>query len=331
MTEQHAAGIVVVRGGALGDVLLGVPALQALRRHFRGQRLHLVAPQPQAALVVAVGAADSATGLDDTALVPLFLEGRPLDRVPAALRGPGLAVVWLHGANVIAANLARLGAGRVLSGRALPDPEGDVHAADWLLSTLAPLGVPAAPGWDAAPWLALPETAREWATRWRTAAAGDGPFLVLHVGSGAARKNWPAASWAAAVRDVQARSGLVLVLVAGPADDQPLAAFQAAAAARSRQPARPDLVLRTPDLSRLGAVLQQAAVYLGNDSGVTHLAAALGTPTVAVFGASDPKLWRPRGPRVRVLGAPGAWPEPDAVAAAARLLVAGGPYAAGDA
>jgi ADP-heptose:LPS heptosyltransferase len=320
---ESAAGIVVVRGGALGDVLLGVPALRALRRHFRGQRLHLVAPQPQAALVVAGGAADSATGLDDTALVPLFLEGRPLDRVPRPLHAPGLAVVWLHGANVIAGNLARLGAGRVLSSRALPDPEGDVHAADWLLSTLAPLGVPADSGWDAAPWLSLPDGAREWADRWQAGMAGEGPFLALHPGSGAARKNWPGASWARAVRAYQARTRLTLVLVAGPADDRPLAAFQDAAAALAWQPARPDVVLRTPDLSQLGAVLARAAVYFGNDSGVTHLAAAVGAPTVAVFGASDPKLWRPRGPRVRVLGAPGAWPEPDAVLAAATALAGG--------
>ena len=71
---DSGAGILVLRGGALGDVLLGVPALQALRGHFRGVPLHLVAPQPQAAFVVACGAADGATGLDDPALSFLFLE-----------------------------------------------------------------------------------------------------------------------------------------------------------------------------------------------------------------------------------------------------------------
>jgi ADP-heptose:LPS heptosyltransferase len=315
------AGILVLRGGALGDVLLGVPAMQALRRHFRGLPLHLVAPQPQAAFAVACGAADGATGLGDTALTLLFLENKPLDRVPPALRAPDLAVVWLHGANVIAANLARLGARRVLTSRALPDPEGDVHAADWLLATLAPLGVPAPPGWDESPWLSVPAAAQAWAARWHAAAADGGPLLVLHPGSGAARKNWPAADWAAAVRAVQAETDLSLVLVAGPADDAPLEAFRAAAARLPWQPARPDVLLRTPDLTHLGAALRRATVYCGNDSGVTHLAAGLGVPTVAVFGASDPALWRPRGPRVRVRGAPAAWPEASAVTAAIRDLL----------
>jgi ADP-heptose:LPS heptosyltransferase len=85
-------------------------------------------------------------------------------------------------------------------------------------------------------------------------------------------------------------------------------------------------VLRQADLPLVAGILEGALLYLGHDSGITHLAAAVGAPTVAVFGPTDPRVWRPRGPRVRVLGgtavtpgqvAPTAWPEADAVIAAA--------------
>jgi ADP-heptose:LPS heptosyltransferase len=86
-------------------------------------------------------------------------------------------------------------------------------------------------------------------------------------------------------------------MIAGPADDVPAAKLAAAGYP----------VARPPDLLALAALLARVDVYLGNDSGVSHLAAALGVPTVAIFGPTDPRIWAPRGPRVTVLwGGPGA-------------------------
>jgi hypothetical protein len=292
--------------------------------------VRLVAPLPQARLAVAAGAADSVVGLDDPALVPLFLEGRPLRGLPPAIGQASLGVVWLHGGEVIGANLARLGVGRVLTSRALPDPDSGVHAADWLLGTLAPLGVAAPAHWDGVPWLATPAEGQAEAGRWLGTRVGGGPFAVLHPGSGSGRKNWPAPAWAEVVAGLTAARPLRLVVTAGPADDAPLEALLGALAARAGAtgPAGGVEVLRQPDLPLLAGVLQRASLYLGNDSGVSHLAAGLGTPAVAVFGVTDPTLWRPRGPRVRVLGDPAAgWPEPAAVLAAA-LDLAGQPGAA---
>jgi ADP-heptose:LPS heptosyltransferase len=56
----------------------------------------------------------------------------------------------------------------------------------------------------------------------------------------------------------------------------------------------------------LGALLSQAGLYVGNDSGVTHLAAAAGAPTLALFGPTDPATWAPVGPRVEVARSPDA-------------------------
>jgi ADP-heptose:LPS heptosyltransferase len=62
--------------------------------------------------------------------------------------------------------------------------------------------------------------------------------------------------------------------------------------------------VRIADLYELACWLATARIYIGNDSGITHLAAAVGTPVVALFGPTDPRIWAPRGPHVRVIGKP---------------------------
>lgn len=341
--------IVVLRGGALGDVLLGFPALRALRGRFPAATLHLVAPLPQARLAVDIGLATSVTGLDDPALVPLFLERASLDRLPSTLRGVDLSIVWLQGADVIARNLGRLTGAHVLAAKALPEAGSGVHASDWLWGTLAELGIPAEPHWDRQAWLSVPPPAQAWATAWLDEQFGGAPFIVLHPGSGSGRKNWPADAWAGVVARVQERYPLPLVVTAGPADAAPLEAWRTARGAMSSSSttgaratratfapspgrgapaslAMSDVTLAEPALTHLAGVLQRASLYLGNDSGVTHLAAGLGVPTVAVFGPTDPSLWRPRGPHVRALGGlPGGWPDHvDVLHGAITLLGASG-------
>ncbi|MBI3723092.1 hypothetical protein HY251_03935, partial [bacterium] len=122
-----------------------------------------------------------------------------------------------------------------------------------------------------------------------------GRFLIVHPGAGGKRKRWPAARFAEAARE--ARDALlsresapteVLVLL-GPAEldgpRDPALALPGVARA----------VFEMPALGELLGLLSLARAFLGNDAGVAHVAAALGTPTVALFGPTDPALWAPRG------------------------------------
>jgi ADP-heptose:LPS heptosyltransferase len=163
-------------------------------------------------------------------------------------------------------------------------PAGGPHASSWLASALPAVGIP-----DVAidvPVLASDPGA---APAVDAIAARLPPrFLAVHPGSGSPRKNWPAERFAALARQERAP----WLLVHGPADDAAaavLAGVPGAVLAR-------DLPLRT-----LAGVLARAGAYVGNDSGITHLAAAAGAPTVALFGATDPGTWAPIGPRVRVV------------------------------
>jgi ADP-heptose:LPS heptosyltransferase len=105
-------------------------------------------------------------------------------------------------------------------------------------------------------------------------------FVVIHPFSGSPSKNWPLEQYRRLARELEQR--LPVRWCAGP--DEPL----------------PEAT-RFENLYELAQWLSGARLYVGNDSGITHLAAAVGTPVVALFGPTDPAVWSPRGQRVRVL------------------------------
>jgi ADP-heptose:LPS heptosyltransferase len=108
--------------------------------------------------------------------------------------------------------------------------------------------------------------------------AKPGDFAVIHPFSGSARKNWPLDRF----RELAARLPMPERWCAGPEESL-------------------DGAVRFDDLYDLGRWLAGARLYIGNDSGITHLAAAVGTAVVAIFGPTDPAVWAPRGDRVRVV------------------------------
>jgi hypothetical protein len=178
---------------------------------------------------------------------------------------------------------------RVLAHDPTPPP-GAGHASRWLAVPLAGLGVNAAE--DPPP---CEPTADERAACASLAGRLPSGFLAVHPGSGSPRKNWPADRFAALLdRTSPDRPWL---LVEGPADADAVAGLARMHGARRAS----ELAPRT-----LGALLSQAGAYVGNDSGVTHLAAAWGAPTLALFGPTSPDVWSPLGPRVRTLRSPSA-------------------------
>ena len=176
--------------------------------------------------------------------------------------------------------------GTVIARDPQPPPAGP-HAADWLASPLDAAGIPPVV-LSPALLAATPEeedAARPWLERLPLR------FLAVHPGSGSPAKNWPATRFAELLDGWR---GPTLV-VEGPADSAAVGTLRS----------RADVVVAQGLPVRvLGALLAHAGLVLGHDSGVTHLAAGWGAPTLALFGPTDPALWSPLGPRVSVLTAP---------------------------
>jgi ADP-heptose:LPS heptosyltransferase len=234
--------VLVLRPGALGDTLLAVPALRALRRAH--SPLGLAAHRGAARLLESLGEVDRGMAFDEPSLTWVFATSCPLDEDVVAWMGEPLRCARLQAAS---------------------RPEGVEHCARYLLRTLAPLGIDLA--WDDSPLRVQP---------WRSEE------VLIHPGSGSRTKNWH--HFAQVIEQVRAPVRIIV----GEAD------HQAAARLEGER-------LEHPPLEELAARLAGCRAYLGNDSGVSHLAGLCGTPTFTLFGPTDPRVWAPIGPNVHVL------------------------------
>lgn len=272
----------LVRAGALGDVLLLRPAVFALKR--AGFRVVLMAPAHSGAALLGPGPSE-VNGLIswDRADVAHLMSDEDVASPSSLRRELGafdLAIAYTRN-QALARNLAKL-VPSVIAWDPTP-PAGGFHAARCFAEPLARLGLDVAQ--DPPPASPTDAERREADA---VAARLSPAFLAIHPGSGSPSKNWPGPSFRAlADRLAGDRAWL---LVEGPADRAAVESLGGGA-----------LVARELPPRVLGSLLSRSGIFVGNDSGVSHLAAAFGAPVVALFGPTDPSIWRPLGTRVRAL------------------------------
>lgn len=280
-----------IHPGSLGDVVLASPALAHLG-HL-GFRTTLAVTSRLVDLFAGSGLVADARDVEGLGLHRLFVE--PCEaRALEAVLGYDAVVSWF-GAGDPTFRKHLVGAGcSVVVARAAPAPVAGRHVARHLVETLASLGP--LPAECPAFRLGVTTAERAAAGTWLAARGiGPGEAIVLQPGAGSAAKVWP--GFAALARRLRHVS-MPVVALAGPAD---AAAVEALVATEALD--RDGLAQDWP-LPRIAALLSLARAAVGNDSGPTHLAAAVGCPTVAVFGPTDPAAWAPVGPRVRVVAGP---------------------------
>ena len=243
----------MLRPGALGDTLLAVPALRALGRKFGPVRL--AAHGATARLLAALGEVACGMAFDDPSLDWVF-HGPPTDEP---------LVAWMSARDAPGLRNALV----VAPSR----PAREQHCAEYLLETIAPLGLDTR--LDARPLSVSHRRTDE---------------VVVHPGSGSPAKNWPATRFA----EVIAALNAPVRLIVGEADADAACAVEASLG-------HPLARLEQPPLHELAARLAGCRAYVGNDSGVSHLAGLCGTRTVVLFGPTSPIVWRPLGPDVHVL------------------------------
>jgi len=329
--------VAVLRPGALGDSLLILPALHAFRAAGVERILVLGTPASWAFLRPGVPSAEAqavslrapadtngrqgsaapvvrVVDAGGTDWAWLFAEGLPPSAAAReALADVELACVYLKpDRGPIEKTLRAAGVPRVVG--ATPPlmfehaAEGDPapHAVARLLAPLreslseeafesARRGEPLRQEDD--PFLAVAAEERVSALRrLGLEAPPPGGFFAVHPGSGGKRKCWPAVRYAELTRRAAERGSRPLVLL-GPADEETRDVFRRAAPGGAYQ------LAESFPLREVLALLSCARVFVGNDAGVTHLAARA-CPTLVLFGPTDPRVWRPLGARVTVLQAP---------------------------
>ena len=266
--------ILVLRGGALGDFIVTLPALAALRQHAPAARIELAGNASAAALAVARGLIDAVHSQHEARWAALY------ERAPL----PADFVTWLASFDVIL--------------NFWPDPAADLahhfplHPAQTFLSAPAhPTCAPAAAHYCAplrALGIATPTIFYSLAER---TALFKTQRIAIHPGSGSPQKNWPLERWLELATWLRSHHHAELLIITGEAEcSTTRLAFATLGAAAHQLP-----------LETLICEFSTCRLFLGHDSGISHLAAACSVPSLLFFGPTDPAIWAPPAPHVHWL------------------------------
>jgi lipopolysaccharide heptosyltransferase II len=306
MAEPAPQRILVVKLADTGDVLTATPALRALRQTFPQARLDVLLTESSAPVLQGSPLADELLFFDkfiydrsQEALRPANL-GRAL-KLARQLRSRryDTAIILHHlttrwGALKYAALALTCGAGRrvgldngrgfFLSHRAPDGGFGTRHEVEYWLDVVATLGATTA---DTRLEITTAEEDETFAAQLTNQPANNQPLVIVHPGSGgfSLARRWQPSGFAAVADALVGRRGARVILVGSAADgvEQVLAAMRS-------EPL--NLAGRTT-LGQLAALLRRCDLFIGADSGIVHLAAAVGAPLVAIFGPSNHRAWGP--------------------------------------
>jgi heptosyltransferase-2 len=286
--------ILVIRGGAIGDFIFTLPVFEALKMRDPDGEVDILGYSGVAELAVGRRHAANLRRVDGAEWAALFSpDGQLGEAERRYLSGfDETYCVWPDADGVIGENLLRAGSRKVVSVDPTPVEGKGVHVVDHIARQCERAGLPIQ---YREPHLYPSERDRRWVERYmRISSAGDRPLLALSPGSGSTSKNWPADHYATVARHWMKRSGSALI-VSGPAEEK--------MAGELRRSLGEDGVffLSNEPLPCVAATLERCEAFIGNDSGITHMAAAVRTPTLAIFGRTNPTVWQPRAPRVKVL------------------------------
>jgi heptosyltransferase-3 len=298
--------VVVIHPGTLGDVLLAVPAIKKVASQFPQHHLLLIARASVSRLLEECGVVDEWIATESQVCSGLFTGfGEQSVELRSSLERCDVAVAWTVDVDGSLVNLLReYGVRKIWIQSPFSPALRRTHQRDRFLETIEE-GSPTGLGEDVldSPDHLIEEgricLAKKGITKGRS-------LVLIHPGSGSIHKCLGPEKWAHIIQQLQYRE-MSPVVLEGPADQD---AVESVLSLLSTQPP----VLRDLRLSLLVGVLVQADLYVGNDSGVTHLAAIVGVRTAAVFGPTDPHRWAPSGRHVTILrGATCVCPTWDAV------------------
>jgi ADP-heptose:LPS heptosyltransferase len=286
--------ILIIHQGAIGDFVLSLPALEAIHRFHSLARfiflghpatLEIIHSRPYFDAVLNCSDKRWAPFYNSKAETPTIESLPPVDSVFAFCRSSSQRLVD---------NLARVYEKPIYRIDPFPQSAPGIHVSDYQCRQLEEIGVPALPG---PPAVIAPSQERFLeANRFVRKNLIPGRQLVLiHPGSGGRKKLWSVAGWFGVISKISSRNDSEIALIEGPADSYLIQQLC------SKVGALPLLFVNNWPLGKLAALIKQSSLFLGNDSGITHLAAACNTPTIALFGPTDPSIWGPKGATVKVV------------------------------
>jgi heptosyltransferase III len=267
--------ILVIRGGAIGDFILTLPALAALRRQFPRTHLEVLGYPHVASLARLAGLVDEVRSIEARALAGFFARHGTLDRALSEHFATfNIVLSYLYDPDgIFQENMARASKAQFIAGPHRADEIQAIHATDVYLKPLERLAIFDAPP---EPRIQLP------------ASLGASQTLAAHPGSGSETKNWPEKHWSELLRRIALETTWKVLLVGGEAEGERMQRLS------TLIPVERLTVLMHQPLTELATRLASCRAFVGHDSGITHRAAAVGLRGVALWNQSKAEIWRPR-------------------------------------
>ena len=291
--------VLIVHPGTLGDVLLAVEAIRKVRKALSSHHVVWVGQSAVGKFLLECEEVHEIIGIEGPFLSTLFSGPSHVDdRLKDILQRCTHCVCWMVDHDkVITKRLQSLGIRVIIQSPQCAELM-NVHLEERFMRTLRP-------------WEIMADSYREKRAlfnkffrpsefdHWRSKFSFiDTPYIVIHPGSGSRHKCVSPALVAAVARDLLERSGITLVILNGPAD-------QCHVDSLLREiPSGMIHLVSHQSLSTVAVLLKKAALYIGHDSGISHLAAGVGTPSIVLFGPTNPVYWAPRGDHVTVIQGP---------------------------
>jgi heptosyltransferase-3 len=285
---MSAPKILIVRGGAIGDFILTLPVFAALRSQFSHCRLETLAYPRVAPLAKAGGLVDDFRGIEGPELACFFAKGGELNsEMSDYFAGFEVVVSFLFDPDFIfQTNVVSVMFGQFIAGRHRPDETGSptTHASQAFLSALERLAIF---DFDPVPRLKVGPA--------NGLSLPKGRWLAVHPGSGSPSKNWPTAGWESLLKQLVGETDLSVLLLGGDAEEDRL---ERLADVLPKGRAR---VFQSRPLLDVAKVMTDCIGFIGHDSGLSHLASALGVPALVLWGETNERIWRPPGETVSIL------------------------------
>ncbi len=290
--------ILLLHPGALGDIILSLPAIAMLRKRFPSAAVTVAGNIDHLAPIIS-GYAESIISLSSLPLHHLYARGALSSEEALFWKSFSRIVSWTgaHDREFV---------------KKIKEVHTDVCVADWKPQSGEPrhvsklfayslgfgpiadkalkpayIRVDSAARYEGLQWLVQ----REWNER--------DSLIALHPGAGSKEKRWPLSRFISLAKQLVLQEKNRLLIIEGPAE--PGLAGEVAKQIRADKV----ILAESVDLKLLIAVIEQCRIFIGNDSGIAHLAAALKLPCVVLFGPTFPQHWAPLGDRVVVLRDPG--------------------------
>ena len=275
--------ILVIRGGAIGDFILTLPALSALRQAFPETELHVLGYPHIAKLALLGGLAHEVRSIEAQALAGFFARGGNLSPdLTNYFSSFNLIISYLYDPDkIFQTNVARCTKAQFIAGPHRPNEIESIHATGVFLKPLERLAIFDA---DKTPRLLSAPDNRE-------------NKIAVHPGSGSEKKNWPEAKWCEFVNELTKRTSHDFLLIGGEAEGQKLHRLA------GRLPSDRIQIVANDPLSEVARKLNRCSFFIGHDSGITHLAAAVDVPGVVLWGESNEQIWRPCSDKMTIIRA----------------------------